>query len=194
LSIYPILALVTVAALSASALTFHYYRPKRKRSPEAAVAVFSAVLAAGAWVDSVLDRANRGAEREAEVAAAQQLLNSTLATADRQAARRDDVLASKIEIGFRKAGLEGPAQVVREVRMGRSPPPQPIVDVATVRRLAELETEKRLGEEQRARDNLERKADYDRAMRQLCALNSYKDTDQCRAIEAARTRTAPSLH
>lgn len=183
MSIYWTLALVIFVAVSAAAATFYYYRPNRKRSPEAAVAVFSAILAAGAWADSVLDRVNEGAEREAEIAAVQQLLNSTLASADAQAARRDDVLAGKIEIGFRKAGFEGPAQVVREARAGRSRTQQPSVDVATVKRLAELETEKKLRDEETARQVREGQAALDGLMRQLCARDSYRDTDRCRRLE-----------
>jgi hypothetical protein len=192
LSTYSILAVVLVLAGSAAAATFHYYRPGRKRSPEAAVAIFSAILAAGAWADSVLDRANQAAERNAEIAAVEQLLKSTLASADAQAARRDDVLAGKIEIGFLRAGLEGSARVVQGARPVRSPIPPPSLDVAPVRRLAELETEKRLRDEEAAREAREAQAVVDSAIRQLCARESYRNTDRCRELDNPNTEAPAS--
>jgi hypothetical protein len=177
-----LLPIVIFVGLAAAGVTFHFYRPGKRRSPEAAVAMFSAMLAAGAWIDTVLDRRTDVGARDAELRIIEGMLTVTLRAADSQAARRDQILAEQIEAGFRRAGLEAPAAALRSVQTQRLREASPPADPTLIRRLAEAETELRLRGEQRDAEVRRQKAELDAVIRRLCSRESYRDTDRCKAL------------
>jgi len=178
-SIYLIPAFTLLLASVAGGLVFHYHRPAKKRSPEAAVAAFSAILAVGVWITTIsgdLASQAREQQRENEGRAAAQ---RALARADAQAAARDRILARNIEDGFRRAGLSGPATVLRDIRLGQNRPQGSDNDIASARRIAELETEQRMAREQRQSEAEAARAASRSFMRRVCERELHKNSEQC---------------
>ena len=173
-------AAVLILAGAAAGFVFHLHRVGRKRSPEVAVSVFSAILAAGVWFATIVDAERAQSREEAQKAEGRQQAAAALTQADTMAAARDERLALSIEEGFRRAGLEAPANVLRDLRKDR-PARVPPTDVQAARRIAELETEQRMRKEQIAAVAAQTEAEHQAAIRRLCRYESYKNDPACTA-------------
>lgn len=190
MSAYLILFITLTLAAVAALAVFHYHRPGKKRSPEAAVAVFSAILAAGAWFATVSNQVQEDARKQAESRDAREAAHQALARADAQAAARDAILARNIEEGFRRAGLEAPASVVRDIRL-RLPMVTQESAIRDARRIAVLETEQRIDRERIAAEATRNRARTQDFMRHLCQREATRNDPQCAQYRAPPPATGP---
>jgi hypothetical protein len=154
------------------------------------MAAFSAILAVGVWINSISNEVATNAKEQQREHEGRAAAERALARADALAAARDLILARNLEEGLRRAGLGESAAVLRDIRLGRRPASGPGPDIASIRRIAELETEQRLQRERVQAEGEAARAASQSLIRRMCERDIHRNDRQCVELRRAARQEA----